>query len=86
MTKVTSYLILSDISHNDSGIYHCITTNELVEVRSINSSGRVYILSKSNEGNYACSASNGIPNLIQSQEYSKAFITVQGTIYYFDNK
>ena len=45
--QVTSYLILSDISHNDSGIYHCIATNQLVEVKSINSSGTIYILSKS---------------------------------------
>ena len=45
--QVTSYLILSHISHNVSGIYHCNGTNELVEVKSILSSGRVYILSKS---------------------------------------
>ena len=41
---------------------------------------------KTDEGNYICSASNGISNLVQSQEYNKAFITVQGIIYYFDNK
>ena len=45
--QITSYLILSDISHNDSGIYHCNASNDLVEVKSIISSGRVYILSKS---------------------------------------
>ena len=45
--QVTSYLTLSHISHNDSRIYHCNGTNELVEVKSIISSGRVYILSKS---------------------------------------
>ena len=176
--QVTSYLMLSHISHNDSGIYHCNATNELAEMKSILSSGRVYILSKfeallykqcyicyelgppslekgfrnitknqsdtvklsctfsgqpvprvtwsrsqnnadndqldirtnkitvtssssdttvvstlkindiqkTDEGNYICSASNGIPNLVQSQEYNKAFITVHGIIYYFDNK
>ena len=45
--QVTSYLMLSHISHNDAGIYHCNATNELVEVKSIISSGRVTILSKS---------------------------------------
>ena len=44
--QVTSYLMLSHISHNDSGIYHCNASNELVEVKSIISSGRVCILSK----------------------------------------
>ena len=45
--QVTSYLILSHISHNDSGIYQCNATNELVEVKSIMSSGIIDILSKS---------------------------------------
>ena len=45
--QVTSYLMLSHISHNDGGIYHCNASNELVEVKSIISSGRVTILSKS---------------------------------------
>ena len=45
--QVTSYLRLSHISHNDSGIYHCNASNELVEVKSNISSGRVSILSKS---------------------------------------
>ena len=44
--QITSYLMLSHISHNDSGIYQCNASNELVEVKSIISSGRVSIFSK----------------------------------------
>ena len=45
--QVTSYLMLSHISHNDSGIYQCNASNELVEVKSIIPSEIINILSKS---------------------------------------
>ena len=66
-------------------------TNKITVTSSINdttvvSTLKINNIEKTDEGNYICNASNGIPNLIQSQEYNKAFITVQGTIYYFDNK
>ena len=66
-------------------------TNKITVTSSINdttvvSTLKINDIEKTDEGNYICNASNGIPNLIQSQEYNKAFITVQGTIYYFDNK
>ena len=66
-------------------------TNKITVTSSINdttvvSTLKINDVEKTDEGNYICNASNGIPNLIQSQEYNKAFITVQGTIYYFDHK
>ena len=44
---------------------------------------KVNDVQKTDEGKYICNASNGIPILIQSQEYNKAFITVQGIIILF---
>ena len=63
-------------------------TNKISVISSSNdtrvvSTLKINDVQKTDEGNYICSASNGIPNLIQSQEYKKAFITVQGIIILF---
>ena len=63
-------------------------TNKITVTSSSNdttvvSTLKINDVQKTDEGNYICNASNGIPNLIQSQEYNKAFITVQGIIILF---
>ena len=66
-------------------------TNKITVTSSSNdttvvSTLKINDIQKTDEGKYICNASNGIPNLIQSQEYNKAFITVQGIMYYFNYK